>query len=330
VRVRAYRAEDASAWDRLVEAADAGTWLHTRRFLQYHGDRFRDASLVVADDASHDSLWGILPAAVDPDAPTRVISHPGSTYGGIVHAGRLGGARMVEALQAVAAWYRDAGFRTFRYKPVPHIFHQRPAEDDRYALFRLGATRYRADLWAVIDLERPGPLDRNRRVGQVRADAYGITVTAGTEYLPDLWPILETQLETRHGVRPTHRLEDILELVRRFPRHIDCWVARQGGVVLAGTVVFRMWPVFHAQYSAAGAEARRIRALDAVFATAIRRAADDGARYFSFGHSNERDGHVLNEGLHRYKRGWGAGTMVHEFWEVDLTALPAQNPAPSP
>ena len=44
-----------------------------------------------------------------------------------------------------------------------------------------------------------------------------------------------------------------------------------------------------------------------------------GACYFDFGISNEDEGRVLNEGLYRFKYEFGAGSAVHEFYELDLT-----------
>jgi hypothetical protein len=43
-----------------------------------------------------------------------------------------------------------------------------------------------------------------------------------------------------------------------------------------------------------------------------------GARYFDFGVSNEQGGQILNEGLYRFKMSFGAGGVVHEFYEVAL------------
>jgi lipid II:glycine glycyltransferase (peptidoglycan interpeptide bridge formation enzyme) len=48
------------------------------------------------------------------------------------------------------------------------------------------------------------------------------------------------------------------------------------------------------------------------------KSADLGARYFDFGISNEQEGRILNEGLYRFKVSFGAGGVVHEFYEVEL------------
>ena len=42
-------------------------------------------------------------------------------------------------------------------------------------------------------------------------------------------------------------------------------------------------------------------------------------RYFSFGVSTEKNGRFLNEGLIHQKEMFGARSVVHDFYEVDLT-----------
>jgi hypothetical protein len=149
--VRCYGEHDAEPWDKLTAGSWNGTFLHERRFLAYHGDRFQHLSLVIEDDGGR--IIGVFPAALDLQHRDTVVSHPGLTYGGVVHKGALRGAVMLEVLQEICGSYRDADFRLLRYKAIPHIYHTVPSGDDLYALFRLGAVRYRCDLSAAIDFE---------------------------------------------------------------------------------------------------------------------------------------------------------------------------------
>ncbi|HEY0006603.1 MAG TPA: hypothetical protein VGB17_17610, partial [Pyrinomonadaceae bacterium] len=97
MQVLRYTETDAEMWDEFISQAPMSTFLHTRRFLSYHGNRFRDASLLLMDQ--HNRLAGVLPAAVDKGNERRVVSHPGITYGGWLHRGELLGECMLEALQ---------------------------------------------------------------------------------------------------------------------------------------------------------------------------------------------------------------------------------------
>ena len=158
--VSAYISAQAEAWDALIAELTAGTILQTRRFLSYHGNRFADASLCFWDGLK---LIGVLPAARDPLDAKSVISHPGVTFGGLLHRGRLRGTDMLAAMQMAVAHYAAEGYLTFRYKAVPRIYHRAPAEDDLYALFRLGARRYRCDLSTAIDLNHRLEISSRRK-----------------------------------------------------------------------------------------------------------------------------------------------------------------------
>jgi hypothetical protein len=315
VEIAPYRREDGERWDRFLEHCWNATPLHRRRFLGYHGDRFTDQSLLITEGSR---LLGVFPAAVDPEHPATVVSHPGATYGGLVQAGNLVGPAALEALDRICAHYRRIGFSSLRYKAVPPIYHRVPYADDLYAVFRLGGRRWRTDLCVVIDLSRRLPLDRNRRAALRRASAHGVILDAGLRYLEEMWPILEWQLEHRFGARPTHTLAEMQDVAERLGDLVECRVAKLEGAVIAGLVLFRFHPVLRAQYSAADLRAREVGALDLLFDRAISEAAAEGFAYFDFGSSNIQDGQVLNDGLYRYKVGFGGGSVAHDMYEIWL------------
>ena len=311
----------AGAWDELVAGSAMGTFLHTRRFLGYHGDRFEDVSVVVLGEDG--VALGVLPAAVDPADPARVVSHPGATFGGLVHDGSLRGSAMLEALRSIAAHYAGRGFSHLRYAAVPHIYHRQPSGDDLYALFRLGAERPRADLSCAIDLEDGASLSSRRRRGLNKARRSGVEVVDGPGLVDELWPVVEENLAERHRARPVHTAAEMRILVELFPEEIRIVVAREAGEPVGGAVFFRSARVLHTQYSVATSRGHEIGALDAVLSHWIDRATADGLRFFDFGTSNADEGTVLNEGLFTYKAQFGGGGVAHGFYELDLGPRPA-------
>jgi hypothetical protein len=74
----------------------------------------------------------------------------------------------------------------------------------------------------------------------------------------------------------------------------------------------------HAQYTASSKMGQDVCALDVVFEHCIEKAGVSGARYFDFGISNENEGQYLNATLYEYKAEFGAGGVVHEFYELNL------------
>jgi Acetyltransferase (GNAT) domain len=322
MQARFYIDTDADQWDTFCAGSYASTFLHSRRFLSYHGDRFVDRSVVVTDDGA----WlGVMPVAQHPAQRALAVSHPGITYGGMVHQGRLRGGAMLEALSAACALLRQVGFATLQYKALPHIYHQAPAQDDLYALSRLGARRYRCDLSCCVDLGHRLSVSSRRARGLRKAVKSGMTFETGQRSVHELWGILEENLARKHGARPTHTVEEIALLASRFPREIAFQVARFEGAVVAGVALFRCGPTVHAQYIASSALGAELSALDFVFEQSIDQARAGGARFFDFGVSTEKQGSELNEGLYRFKSEFGGSGIVHDFFELDMVGAEDAN-----
>lgn len=312
--------QDVAAWDRFVEASPMGTFLHTQRFLSYHGNRFTDASLWIL---SADEPVGLLPAAISLAADKRVISHPGLTFGGLLHQGNLKGEAMIAALQAVLAYYRAQGLEALCYKAIPAMYHPWPQQDDSYALFRLGAIRTRCDLSATVDVPNRPPWNKKRIKNMKQVEKQGITCRTGFEELPVFWPILEARLEAVHQSKPVHSLDEISMLAERFPDFIQCWVGYQNEEPVGGTVVFNhvqqgIHTVVHTQYMAASSYGATIAALDAILEDVLTWSKEKGYRYVDFGHSNMENGQILNDSLYRFKVKFGAGGAVYETYTLKL------------
>ncbi|MDP3010612.1 MAG: GNAT family N-acetyltransferase [Methylococcales bacterium] len=303
-----------AAWEKFCAGAVNATFLHTRRFLNYHGERFNDLSVLIMDSGK---LVGVFPAAESLTDTHLVISHPGITYGGIVHQGRLSGIRMLEVLTALSEHYQKTGYHRLQYKAVPFIYAITPAQDDLYALFRLGAERIRCDLSCTIDLANRQPLSERRKRGLKKAQKV-VTLSSDSNLLTELWAVIEQNLARKHNAKPVHSLTELSLLKEYFPDQITTRCALIEGRVEAGVIFFNSSSVWHAQYIAASESAYNISALDAVFDAAIIEAQRMDVRYFDFGTSNEDGGQVLNDGLYRYKSEFGGGGVAHEFYELRL------------
>ena len=319
--VRSFAAVQAGDWDDLVRRSCNGTFLHTRRFLSYHGDRFADRSLMLHDRRGR--VTGVFPAAVSPADRETIVSHPGLTYGGLVHDGSVRGASMIVALHEIAGHYRRLGYRRLRYKAVPAIYHSIPADDDLYALFRLGARCDRSDLSATIDLSHRGRVSQRRIRSRRAAEAEGVSIHDSWDEIEEFWGILEANLTQRHGASPAHSVADIRLLHNRFPDEITLITARVGQLLAGGAVLFATGPVLHMQYTAATDRGRAACTTDLVMECGIELARRGGRRYFDFGISTLSEGWFLNESLYQFKTSFGAGGVTYDHYELDLQRPPS-------
>ncbi len=311
LRLRRYKAEDAAQWNAFVATARSGTFLHDRRFMEYHAGRFEDHSVMIEAEGK---LVAILPAERQ---GTLLRSHGGLTYGGILSGTEMTAARMLEIFVALAPWLRDQGLDALHYKPVPHVFHRVPAEEDLYALHQAGARPVRSDLAAVVDLAAGSKLAKSKRQGAKRAEKAGFAVSEATNFAP-FWAILQARLQDAHQTLPTHSLAEITNLREAFPEAIRLFVSgAKAECPEAGAVVFDCGTTVHVQYMATTDAGRRDGGLDAVLVHLLSNVFCN-RRFFSFGISTEDQGKTLNVGLARQKEMFGARGVVFPQYHWDL------------
>lgn len=315
-RVLPYTPSDFTDWEVLVERSGNGTMLHTRRFLAYHGTRFVDVSLTVRDERGQ--LVGIVPAAEDPSDPSTVVSHPGATFGGLLVDPEVTGASYHAMFDDILAHWATLGYARVVYKAVPQIYHSIPRHEDAYVLWRIGAELARCTLSACIDLRSRPELSSRRKRSLQKAARAGCMIEPGVVLLPVLWPVVEEALIARHGVRPVHTLAEIEDLAGRFPKAIDVLAATVEGSVVGAIVLFDALTVSHVQYSVSAPSGMVVSAMDALIERAIERGIERGVRYLDLGISTDSSGRELNEGLHRFKTGFGGGTIVYKQYELQL------------
>jgi hypothetical protein len=300
---------DTAAWDALVDGARQGHFFFRRAYMDYHADRFTDASLVVSEDGAPVAA---VPASRHDD---EVVSHGGLTFGGLLSGPELTAARAVDALDAVLAALRADGVRSLRVKPVPHIYHRAPAEEELYALHVHGARLVSRQVSAAVPAGAPIAYSSERRRA-VRKGAQADLVLGPDDGLEEYIGLVAAILADRHGAAPVHSAAELRLLADRFPEEIRLFTARGSGDLLAGVLVFETERVAHAQYIAASDAGRDLRAQDALFDWLLRERYATKP-WFDFGTSHERDG-SLNVGLLRNKEGFGARAVVQDQYVIEL------------
>jgi len=307
ISVERYESSIRAVWDATVRSARARHFLFERDYMDYHSDRFVDASLLVLYDGRP---IAVLPASrVGEDA----VSHGGLTFGGLLSSSRLTSERAIVALEAVSAALAAVGVRRLVYKPMPHLYHIVPAEEDLYALQAAGAHLVRRDVTAAVP-----PCDRvpysNERRRAVRAGREAELVLCESDRVEEFMALVSDVLADRHGLTPVHTAAEMRTLCDRFPGRIRLFVATANDEVIAGTLIFETPMVAHAQYIANGPLGRELCAGDALFDHLL--SSVYGEKWFDFGISNDARG--LNTGLIRNKEGFGARAVVHDHYLLKL------------
>jgi hypothetical protein len=313
-KITEYDSEYKAIWDSFVDNSMNGTFLFKRDYVEYHADRFVDASLMFHDDKG--KLCALFVASKHNDV---VKAHGGLTYGGFVlpyHG--VNAEVMLIFFDMLQAHLKAIGIKTLIYKAVPHIYHKYPCEDDIYALFRCGASLSEVNVSSTIYLPNYLPFDENSRRGVKRGVAAGLISEKSDNY-DEYWLLLSEVLQSRHNVAPVHSAKEIALLKSRFHDNIELYVVRNSeGQCVAGVVNYLINSVAHCQYIASSDYGLKNGALPFLFNNLINIYATKGYKYLDFGTCNERNGMYLNTGLVRQKNGLGGRAAAYCTYKLQL------------
>lgn len=310
IEVIAYEEARRREWDEFVTGSKNGVFLFLRDYVEYHADRFPDASLMFYGEGGR--LVAVLPAT---EAEGVLSSHAGLTFGGFVTGEEMKVGLMLELFDALRAHLRARGVAKVIYKAVPHIYHRLPAEEDLYALFRHGARLFRRDVSATLDASARLPFSKGRKYSIKKAQKLGVEVSRSQDF-HSFMAIEEELLREKYGARPVHTADEIALLASRFPDNIKLFAAGRDGRMEAGVIIYESARVAHAQYIGTTPEGRESGASDLIMGHLINDYYAD-KKYFDFGISTEDDGRYLNAGLIDNKQGFGGRAVVYDFYEFE-------------
>ena len=313
-----YESRHEAEWDEFLDGSGQHSVLQSRAFLGYHGNRFEDRSIVIIDRLSK-RIVGVMPAAIHPQEPEIVVSHPGSTFGGLL----LGGVDPTyfgTTFELVLRHFREIGFKTLRYKTTPSFVFRQPDETESYHGLAHGRL-VRCDLWSVLRLSGGYRFHQKRRASIAAAKRNGLVVRATSDEADwqAFYDVLQANLRDRHDTSPVHTAEELLDLKRRLGTKSQLLIATTANGEIASGVwmIDYQHGVSHTQYIASTAEGRKTNAVDLVLGEAIESAAARGYSHFSFGVSSERDG-SLNDSLLKFKLRFDAGVVNYMIFDFAL------------
>ncbi len=310
IKVVKYSPEYRDTWDKFIDNSRTPMFMFNRGYMEYHADRFTDASLLFFDE---DVLVAVMPASIKNDT---VSSHGGLTFGGIVSNTKMHQHTMLDIFDAMISYYRNNGVQKIIYKSIPYIYQEYPAQEDLYALFRNNAKILKIEPSCTIDLTKPIKMPKGRHAQIVRARREGVEIVEST----DFYSFIELEnavLNQHHNATAIHTGDELALLASRFPDNIKCWNAKISDKIVGGGILFVYKNIVHTQYLAADDTARTIGALDLMIYTLMEKYRDQ-KHWFDFGCSTLDGGKILNAGLIAQKEGFGGRVVAHQTWEIEL------------
>jgi hypothetical protein len=297
-----------SNWEKFVPRTNNGTIFHTQTFLNYHPEgKFNHKHLIFEDRGK----WlGVLPGAIIMRDGKRIhASHPGASFGGIALLSDVGVKEAYRMVDLWVEWAKGNKLEGLEFTRVPFIYYEFPEEHVDFAFVKHGGKAVKRELTATLHLEKTDEETFARFIPEARtatrkAEKAGVSVDWEGS-IPEFYKILKSNLYARHNVEPTHSLEELLDLQRRFPGKIHQFNAVRNGEAIAGVTIFEVTPRgVIAFYISHDQTAQEFRPLNFLFWEIFKWSISRGFEWFDFGT------YTLNMepnfGLARFKESFGA------------------------
>lgn len=309
--IKPYSPQLEGDWEEVLKGAINGTFLHSRNFLAYHGERFLDTSLVIYKKE--------IPVGIFPShrKGNEIHSHEGLTYGGLVISLMLSLDNILVVFSEVLKYYAESGAKKIYIKDVPSVYVSSSTEWLPYLMFIVGGKVSRSDLTFAVSL----PLDQNnyskgRVWGLKKAQKKGLKVKETKDFCAFWEIVLKPTLWSRHQVKPVHSLEDIQCLAIKNHPHIRQFEVWEQDELVAGTTVFETANTAHTQYIASTPKGKECGALDLLIHHLMVEVYSLKS-YFDFGIVNSEQGRKINGGLMKWKESFGARPYVQLTYCLD-------------
>ncbi len=310
-----YQSHLQKIWDDFIPKTSRGTFLHLRRYLDYHANRFEDYSLMFFNGAK---LIGVLPAHRKND---QIFSHNGLTYGDFLIDTNIFIDKKIELVKQALLFLKKKGFKTLDIKTVPEIFHRQTDQSNEFIFNALGGNIQMLMPFFAFENSNYSP-NRNRKRSIRKALNFELKIYQNNKLIDDFWILVHQNLKNRYQAQPVHTIEEIRLLMQRFPEKILLFGLCKEQELSSGALVYLFDGTLHFQYVHSTLQKDSRNAVDFLI-DQIFSQYQDKYRYFSLG-SSQVAPDQLNKSLVYWKESFGSKIFNQYFYsfnlqEIDLT-----------
>jgi hypothetical protein len=324
LEIRQYHPDQEAEWDAFIDNQSInGTFLQSRRFLNYHKNRFADVSLMFYRNSK---LVCVCPGCEITDGGEKIFySHKGSTFGGLIFDKKeYAASQVLEIIEKTKSYLCENGYVKAILKITPDIFSLRPADLLEYCLWSQDFENY-CELSTYVDysiygIDIAANFNSNHRRKKNRYEKLGATFRALENEIEirEFHKILEENL-AKHGAIPVHTFAELLELQVHLPDETEFYGVFQNDIMLAGTMMFYFHKVgvAHTQYLCSRQSLDEVSPMSFLYFNILQTMRDKGFKKMSWGISTEEQGRLLNTGLIWFKESVGSSHAVNRIYLLE-------------
>jgi len=315
-----YDSKYKELWEDFLENSNNGTIFSSQSFLSYHPpQRFEHNHLLFEDRGK---LISLFPAAICYVNQKKIlVSHPGASFGSFITRKATGVSEAISLTQRLIDYCLKNDFNGVEITRPPWIYYEYPEDHFDFALFNAGAHHTKRELSAVVPIfsdhnENLSLFKPEARTAMRRAKRSGITISL-TDRWAEFYEILKKNLSLRHGVKPTHTLEEIKKLDQLIPGRLILFGAFLEGIMIAGSTIFICNPrTMLSFYISQDYEHQNLRPLNLLFTEIMNWASINNFKWLDFGTYTLNN--IPNFGLARFKESLGAKGIFRDTLSLKL------------
>ena len=231
-------------WDQFISDSFNGTIFHSRKFLAYHIDRnFEDCSLIFK---KRGTIIAVLPAAIINKDQKTFFSHPGASFGGIVHK-NLSFDDCNIILELINTFCVENKFDSIFIVQTPTIYNKH--NQNEIVDYTLKLNHYKnienyISNVLIVENDIKNQIikiakNKNRTLGFYD----GLIKDYELEFkwvddFDDFYPILISN-KKKHNARPTHSKKELEVLKTSFPSDVLQLMLYHKNIPIGGMTIFK-------------------------------------------------------------------------------------------
>lgn len=318
-------------WDAFVlKRSVNGNFLQTRDFLNYHpAERFRDCSLIYNDTKGN--LRAVIPAASMPSAKSDLpsfVSHPGSTYGGIVVDEKSCCARRIQRIIDELVEFLKGSYSSIGLRFPPSFLWVNDESQLLEYLLKLNGFKEKTELTTYISFssykeKTLSNFTQGKRtcINHGLKKGFKLKKLTTPLQIEKFYELLCGNLK-KFNAKPAHTLSELKILcLERLRETTETFGVYDGdNLVAAGWVfLFLNQHAAHTQYLCAVPDYGKYSPMTFLYYSLIEYyGQDENTEYLSWGISTENCGEILNWGLTESKESYGSLHDVHRRFLIDI------------
>ena len=237
IEILEYKPENREEWDKFVDNSNNGTMFHKQSFLDYHEDgKFDFYHLMFKKD---NNLIAVLPGGLTDNG--KVFWSPiGASYGSFVTKD-IHYNLSLQLVDSFMDFSRDKGFSDIYLIPPPIIYNKVYNQHIEYSMlyrrfdFEYSYISHAIDLKIGNDFLNYFDKTSRKTIHKILRENE-ITIEDSEDY--DSFYKILIENKARHGIKPTHNLDDLLKLQELVPENLKLKLVYYKGKPIAGTLLF--------------------------------------------------------------------------------------------